>query len=129
MARSYHVEIASFAAGADNKWVDNVLSRFQLHGVESARQGVARKISMSGIYHIAIVRRLVRDIGLPVEVAINLATQLLGSPDGRATLSPLLQVQLDRAAFEQQVGDLVAEAVETTAPARRGRPPRRPARD
>ncbi len=129
MARSYHVEIASFAADADNKWVDNLLSRFELHGVESARQGVARKISMSGIYHIAIVRRLVRDVGLPVEAAINLATRLLGSPNGRAALSPALDVQLDRPAFEQQIGDLVAEAVETTAPARRGRPPRRPALD
>ena len=30
MARSYHVEIATFAANAEQKWVDNLLSRFDV---------------------------------------------------------------------------------------------------
>ena len=62
MARYYHLDIAAVAAQADHKWVDNLLSRFDIPGVGSAHQGVARRISTTGVYHIALARLINREM-------------------------------------------------------------------
>ena len=64
MARFYHVDIARFAANADQKWVDNLLSHYDVPGVDGAKQGLARRISAVGVYHIALIRSLTRDAGI-----------------------------------------------------------------
>lgn len=122
--RSYHTDIAAFVAATDGKWVDNLLSRFSVPGVESGRQGIARRVSIVGMLHIALTRRLALELSIPVDAALALATRLLRSTEARATLSPTLEIRLQREEFELEVEALVAEAVETNAPARRGRPPR-----
>ena len=122
--RIYHTDIAAFVAAADSKWVDNLLSRFTVPGVESGRQGIARRVSMTGMQHIALTRRLAIELSIPVDTALALAIRLMRSTEARAELSPTLEIRLEREAFELEVETLVAEAVETTAPARRGRPPR-----
>lgn len=119
--RSYHVEIAALAASADQKWVDNLLSHFAIPGVESARQGIARRISPRGLEHIALVRRLARDVGLPIARAVDVAERLLADPDGRIELSDRIQLHLDRPSFEAELSGRVADAAERSTPARRGR--------
>src|SRR4051812_66792 len=122
MARLYHVDIARHAAGADHKWVDNLLSRFDIIGVEGGRQGAARRITGEGIQHIALVRLLSRELGLSVSGAVRLAERVLADPDAHVKLGGGLDIRLDRHRFQQEVGTMVAEAVESVTPARRGRP-------
>jgi hypothetical protein len=128
MARSYHVEIARFAADADQKWVDNLLSRFDVPGVDSSKQGLSRRISDIGIYHIALIRELTAQLDVSTTRAVSLAGQLLTVPDA-VVVAEDLELVFDRTSFERRVGARVAEAVESIAPARRGRPPKRRAVD
>ena len=121
--RSYHGEIAALASGTDQKWVDNLLSHFALPGVESARQGVARRISQRGLEHIALVRRVARDVGLPLARAVDLAVRILADPDGLVDVADAIQLRLDRAAFEAEISGRIADAAERSTPARRGRRP------
>jgi hypothetical protein len=127
MGRSYHVEIAALIAGTGPKWIDNLLSHFELPGVESARQGVARRISLDGLRHISLVKRLTHDLGVPISRAVDLAARLLADPNSQVDASESLRLGLDRSGFDAELADRVAEAVETTAPARRGRRPARSA--
>ncbi len=66
------------------------------------------------------MRRLALELSIPVDAALALATRLLRSTEARATLSPTFEIRLQREEFEREVEALVAEAVETNAPARRG---------
>jgi len=122
MARLYHVEIARHAARADAKWIDNLLSRFDVPGVERARQGITRRISIVGIYHIVLIHRLSRQIGLSTQRAVSLATAVLANSESMITIGPGLELRVHRAALEREVDHLVAEAAEMNTPARRGRP-------
>ena len=122
MARYYHVDIAVFAANTDRRWVDNLLSHFDLPGVDSARQGVARRVSLHGVYHIALTRRLF-DAGVSVEPALRFAARLLTTDANHVELSPGLEIRIERRAFQRDIDDRVAEAVESIVPRRRGRPP------
>lgn len=125
MARSYHVDIASFAADADRKWIDNLLSHFGVPGVESAKQGIARRLSIEAIRIVVLVRALSRDAALPVDRALTTAVALLATDAERVASGPWLAITLDRANFHRDVDRRVAEAVESVVPRRRGRPPRR----
>jgi hypothetical protein len=123
MARYYHVDIAAFAAEADRKWVDNLLSHFVIAGVESARQGVSRRLSINAIQTVVLVRILARDTGLSIDRALSTANDLLGASDGRVLGgAEWVALQIDRPAFEAEVDRRVAAAVESVVPKRRGRP-------
>ena len=124
MARLYHVEIARHAADADPKWIDNLLSHFSLPGIEKAKQGVARRITISGVYHIVLTRRLNRELGVPIASAVLLANRLLASETARTQVAPGLELHIDLSALKRQVDHRVSEAVESSTPPRRGRPPR-----
>lgn len=128
MVRSYHVEIARFAADADQKWVDNLLSRFDVPGVDSSKQGLSRRISDVGIYHIALIRALTAELEVSTARAVTLAGQLLTGPDA-VVVADDIELVFDRPSFERRIDDRVSEAVESIAPARRGRPPKRRAFD
>jgi hypothetical protein len=125
MARFYHVEIVRHAADTDIKWIDNLLSRFEVPGVQRWRQGVARKISLDGVYHIALVRRLNRELHLPVSAAVTLANRLLAGESGHPVVVSGIELRLDRPALEAEVDRRVDEAVESSTRPRRGRPPQR----
>lgn len=122
MARSYHIEVAQHAVGVDKKWVDNLLSHFEVPGVERARQGVARRISSRGIYHIALIHRLNRELGISVSSALSLATRLLASHAGRVRVGLWLELEVELPAMQHSLDRLIEEASEISAPARRGRP-------
>jgi hypothetical protein len=122
LAREYHVDIARFAANADSKWVDNLLSHFDVPGVDGARQGLARRLTRIGIQHIALIRALTRDVGLSTASAVSLSVRLLAPGSAGTTITPGVEIRFDRTAFEQTVDAAISEAVESIAPARRGRP-------
>ncbi|HEY4217795.1 MAG TPA: hypothetical protein VGM67_11705 [Gemmatimonadaceae bacterium] len=125
MARGYHVDVAAHAADADRKWIDNLLSHFDVPGVDGGRQGVARRLTLLGIYRVAMIRRLTRELGLSTSVAVSLAEQLFETDSVHVDLGPHLQVRFDRHAFERDVERATLDAAESLAPARRGRPPAR----
>ena len=101
------------------------MTRFTLPGVESPGKGTSRLISNLGIYHVALVSRLVRSMGISLEPASTLAVRLLAAPLGEpvVVLSDL-ELRFDRAAFVASIDALIAEAAEATLPRRRGRPRR-----
>jgi len=77
-----------------------------------------------GIYHVALVARLVRSVGIPLEPAASLAVRLLAVDDGQPIpLLGELELRFDRAAFVASIDTLIADATEATVPPRRGRPP------
>jgi hypothetical protein len=126
--RTYTSKTVALAIGVSGKWVDNLLSHYELPGVESGRQGVDRRISDTGVLAIQIVRLLSAELSLSLERATDLATSAmlsregatfaLSTPSGIALVLPLLKL-------EQQLRERIAEAVETVAETRRGRPPAR----
>jgi hypothetical protein len=124
MARFYHIDIARFTANADQKWVDNLLSHHDVPGVEGAKQGLARRISAMGVYHIALIRSLTRDAGISTASAVSLSVRLLTPGVSSISIVAGLEFRFDRDAFERQVDGTISEAVESIAPARRGRPPK-----
>lgn len=124
MARHYHVDIARFAVGADSKWIDNLLSHFEIPGVERARQGLSRRISELGVYHIALIHALNRDAGFSTRSAVAIATRLLSDNQTTVPIDRELRLSLDRDVFVRRIDAAIAEAVESVALPRRGRPPR-----
>jgi hypothetical protein len=125
MSRLYHVEIARFAADSDLKWIDNLLSHFDIAGVERTRQGVSRRITMEGILHIALIRRLNRELHVSVASAVALAAQVLASHSACAEVGAGIELRVDRTALEHEIGHRVNDAVEASIRPRRGRPSKR----
>ena len=124
--RSYHVDIARHVTDAERKWIDNLLSHFDIPGVETSRRGVSRRIAPIGIYHIALAHQLVLQLGLPVKAAVALAESLMRSDSPEFPICNGLWLFFDRPAFQAAVDARLVEAVEAVVPARRGRPPSQP---
>lgn len=121
MARAYTVATIGVALSVDPKWVDNVLSHFAISGVFSARQGVARKISATGVLELSLIHKLSETLHVPIETAVGGARIL--AEQGSLEMGGGLSLHLDR---NQQLADLEARleyAVESTPVPRRGRPP------
>jgi hypothetical protein len=85
---------------------------------------MSRRISTDGIYHIALVRLLNREVRVAVPAAVSLAGRLLAAEGGRLPVGQGLDLELDLTRFRHEIDSAIAEAVESLAPARRGRPPR-----
>jgi hypothetical protein len=112
------------ATSVDEKWLDNLLARFSLPGVDRAGQGVARRISATGLRHILLVQRLTRGLAVPMSSAVDLAIRALTTSDGVVALGSGLELRVDIAQLSMEAEGLLAEAVESIVPARRGRPPK-----
>ena len=124
MARSYDVAAAAFIAGAPAKWVDNLLSRHRIVGVEQHRQGVTRRVPLDAIVVITTVWILVRELELSVSAAVALAHRLTTAEDGRLTCGEgTVTVTVDRESLRAFVHARLADAVESAPRRRRGRPP------
>jgi hypothetical protein len=123
MARDYHVDIARHAADADSKWVDNLLSHFDIPGVAGGRQGVARRVTAHGVYQVVLIRRLTLLFGMKTAKAVSMAGQLLHDGEQSSLDSDYgIELRLDRRVFERAIDGAITEAVESVTPARRGRP-------
>lgn len=125
MSRSYSLATVAFAVGAETKWVDNLVARHEVPGIARGGRGVELAVSGTGLLVVAVVRRLVVDVGLSVGVALPLAVRLVASPEGMAQAGGPFTLRLDRRAIERELAARLVEAAEAIAPRRRGRPPRR----
>ena len=116
-------------ANAERKWIDNLLSHFDVPGVERTQRGSPRRISPVGIYHIALARTIAVELDTTLKPAVALAAGLMRSDGREAAVFNGLFMRFDRRAFESAIDARIAEAVESIVPARRGRPPAQPAVD
>lgn len=121
--RTYHVDIARHAADAERKWIDNLLSQFDIPGVERTRRGSARRITPNGIYHIALARYIVLELRTTVRAAVSLAESLMRAPGAEIELFQGFSIRFDRHAFQAAIDARISDAVEAIVPAKRGRPP------
>jgi hypothetical protein len=123
--RFYDVAAAALTVGAPVKWIDNLLSRYQLDGVEQKRQGVTRRISDDGLLRLAIVRILTEELGLPIGRAVTVARRMTTERDDVMTLGEgTVTLRVERRMLARQIAMRAADAVESAPRRSRGRPPR-----
>jgi hypothetical protein len=111
-------------ASTDARWVDNLISRFRISGVEESGRGASRRLTLAAIREIALIRSLSNDLGIPLPNAVPIAQSLLADPElSEVPVGSWLRVAFDRNTFCAHVDSLVADGVEAITPTRRGRPP------
>ena len=123
LPRVYHIDVAQYVTRADARWVDNLISRFSLPGVEGAGRGASRRLTETAIQHIALISVLSADLGLPLTLAVPLAESLLSGTESELAAGAWIRFTFKRAEFLQHIDGLIAEGVEALTPTRRGRPP------
>jgi hypothetical protein len=111
------------------KWVDNLLSHYELPGITRSRQGVARRITDEGLLAVESTRLLTTELGVPVAHAATIAAAAVQSrqdaqmrfltASGVAIVFPVEDMQ-------RRLHERVLDAVDGVASIRRGRPPRKP---
>jgi hypothetical protein len=108
-------------AHVDSKWIDNLLSHFDVPGVSGGKQGAARRITELGIAHIVLIRRLSSVLSVRIGDAVTRASDLLahGRPTG---IDVGVELRIDREVFLAEVARRIEQAAEAIVPARRGRP-------
>jgi hypothetical protein len=122
MPRAYTVTTAALALGMPAKWVDNVLSHYQVPGVQQKSQGVARRLSIDGLLLLALTVLLIEELGIPTARAITVS-EGLAKGDGRYASSEGLHLQIDLALFRALLLERLENAVEIAPIPKRGRPP------
>jgi len=122
--RAYTVATVAVTLGVTQKWLDNVLTRFQIRGVFQSRQGISRRLGAQAIVTLHLASELIRTLGMPLANAISLAERA-GSTDGIAMLGLFssASITVDLTAMRQEVSERLALAVEVTPVPKRGRPP------
>lgn len=125
--RAYTVAATAVALAMPRKWVDNTLSHFDVPGVRQSRQGVSRKLSPRAVLILAIGLRLVRALGVPMHIALQLAARLAkpGGAEPRIEVAGGVWLEMDVAPVATDIEARLAQAVELTPIPRRGRPPGR----
>ena len=108
---------------AERKWIDNLLSHFDIPGVERTQRGSPRRITPRGIYHIALARQINLELNTTLRTAVALAESLMRADGAEFPVFQELALRFDRRAFEIAIDARIADAVESIVPARRGRPP------
>lgn len=131
MSRSYDAAAAALALNIPFKWVDNLLSRHRIPGVEQSAQGSTRRLSPAAILRLEVIRLLNEDLGLPVTRAVSFAERLCSAPGGSVAIGHGAgQLMVDLPGIDRRLAARLADAVESAPRRTRGRPPRRPpARD
>ena len=112
MARLYHVDIARHVASADHKWVDNLLSHFNIPGVDGGRRDPRDEFPPTALPTSRWVRTLNRELGLSVAAAVRVADRLLGANATELSIGNGLELRLDLAAFRSSVERAIADGVE-----------------
>lgn len=126
MARSYDAAVTALTIGAPFKWVDNLLSRYRIAGVQQDSQGTTRRLSPEAILRVHVVRILTEDLGLAVGRAVALAEELCVAQGGRVELAEgVATITLNLEALERRISDRLRDAVESVPMRTRGRPPSR----
>ena len=121
MARAYTVATVAVALDVERKWLDNVLTHYQVPGAGRNKQGISRRLSSETALILRIALILTAALGVPISRGIDLATKLVegkGSYIGPDQVS----VTIDFPAVQKLVASRLAAAVEVTPVPFRGRP-------
>lgn len=123
--RAYTVATTAVALEIPRKWIDNTLSHFTVPGVTQSKQGVARRLNPRAVLTLAISLRLIRDLGLPLQAALDFGNRLaeIGGPEARLTIAADISLQMNVLALARDIDSRLAHAVEVAPIPRRGRPP------
>lgn len=126
--RAYTVATVSATLGVTPKWLDNVLSRFPVHGVIQSRQGISRRLAPRAVVTLHLANQLVRTTGMPLRDALGLAERVeIAKGKGNEQHSSIelfssAYLTIDLAAAATEISRRLAEAVEITPVPKRGRP-------
>jgi len=120
----HHIAAAALAVRSSRKWIDNILARHDIPGVEREHRGVTRRIGLEALRHLAIVRLLAEELSIPLGKAVSLAARIRSSNTGTVSLAPGLSIHVDLPRLYRDVERRTREAAEAVAVPRRGRPPR-----
>jgi hypothetical protein len=115
-------DIAAIALGVSRKTVDNVLAREAAALVAPGRRGRRRRIPEPVLEQIAIALVLNRDFGVGVAKGLELATAILRSPTGSASVGSLGSLTFDIPRLREALRRSIGEALEGVAEPVRGRP-------
>ena len=123
--RAYTVAATAVTLGVSKKWVDNVLSHHQVHGVHQARQGILRRVTPAGLLTLEIALSLGRVLGVPIARALEISNDLIAAREGEVQLaqSPSIILRADVDAAARVLDARLERALEMTPIPRRGRPP------
>lgn len=123
MPRAYTIATAAVALRTSIKWLDNVLSHYDVSGVMQKHQGVSRRFTVDGLVVLALAALLIQELGLTTPRAIAVAEDLAKN-QGRFAASRGLNLVLDISSFRAELLDRLESAVEIAPVPRRGRPPK-----
>ena len=126
MARSYDAAVAALTLDVPFRWIDNLLSRHDVPGVEHGARGATRRLSPDALRHVATVRLLNEELGIPVGRAVDLAREVLARETPSLPLAAggaelLVRVDL----LDRRIAARLADAVESAPRRPRGRPTKR----
>jgi len=123
MARGYTIATAALTLQVTIKWLDNALSHHKVTGVHQEKQGVARRLTIEGLLRLAVATILVRELGLPLPTAIEIA-EVITHSDGHFTSTSGLRLELDLKTLRTTLLARLEHAVEIAPIPKRGRPPK-----
>ena len=123
MPRSYTLATAALALQVPIKWLDNALSHHKVVGVHQEKQGVARRLTIDALVRLAVATILVRELGIPLPTAIEIAEAVTHS-DGHFTSSSGLRLELNLKTLRTTLLTRLEHAVEIAPIPKRGRPPK-----
>ena len=121
MARGYTIATAALTLQVTIKWLDNALSHHKVAGVHQEKQGVARRLTIEGLLRLAVATILVRELGLPLPTAIEIA-EVITHSDGHFTSTSGLRLELDLKTLRTTLLARLEHAVEIAPIPKRGRP-------
>ena len=119
--RSYTVASASFVLDVPVKWLDNVLSRHAVSGVQQTGEGGDRLISAEALDRLFIARVLNLQLRISAAASLALAEGVLGEPNHCLSLGPGLELRLSHGALRAALETRAADQ-SVVLPRRRGRP-------
>ena len=123
MARGYTIATAALALEVPVKWLDNALSHHKVAGVHQEKQGVARRFTIEGLLRLAVGTVLLREFGIPLPTAIEIA-DVVARSDGHFAPSSGVRLELDLKTLRITLLERLENAVEIAPIPKRGRPPK-----
>ena len=122
--RTLSTDVAAAALGVERKTLDNILSREARRLIGKGRRGRSRRISMPVLECLAIALVINRDLGTGIARALELAEQVLVSPQLPVQVGALTALRFDLDRLRKALDPAVEDALEGVATPVRGRPTR-----
>jgi hypothetical protein len=118
----YSSGIASAAIGVSTRQLDNFIHRYCRSTVPTGTQGRSRSMPHAAVELAAIALILARDLGCRPASAVALAARILANEGPDLALGSLCTLRFDLRRLRRVLNRALADAIEDSAPSRRGRP-------